>query len=145
MLSAALCHTAPIDNLMEQTMTFTPENAVIWTEIRVSNLEKATAFYAEVLQNQMKITTDMGPQPMAVFSYHPEQGVSGNLIEGTPAARGSGPIIHLTIPDTLDQARARVIAAGGTADSPDIEIPPGAYFYATDPDGNTFGLFQPKG
>lgn len=145
MLSAALCHTASIDNLMEQTMTFTPQNAVIWAEIPVSNLEKATAFYAEVLQNQMEITTDMGPQPMAVFTYQSGQGVSGHLVAGTPAAPGTGPIVHLAIPDTLADARARVINAGGTADSPDIEIPPGSYFYATDPDGNTFGLFQPKG
>lgn len=125
-------------------MTFTPQNAVVWTEIRVSNLAKATAFYAEVLQNQMKITTDMGPQPMAVFTYAGDPGISGHLIEGTPAQAGTGSVIHLHVPDTLDATRARLIAAGGTVQSPDIEIPPGSYFYASDPDGNTIGLFQYK-
>ncbi|MGH1356959.1 MAG: VOC family protein [Thalassovita sp.] len=125
-------------------MTFTPQNAVIWTEIRVTDLEKATAFYAEVLQNDMIITSDMGPEPMAVFSYAGDPSVSGHLIQGTPAPAGAGNIVHLAIPDTLGATRARVTAAGGTVQSPDIEIPPGTYFYATDPDGNTIGLFKFK-
>ncbi|MDF1802338.1 VOC family protein [Thalassovita sp.] len=125
-------------------MTFTPPNAVVWTEIRVSNLEKAAAFYADVLQSDIAITTEMGPQPMAVFGYQGDPGISGHLIEGTPAASGTGNIVHLAIPDTLAETRARLTAAGGTILSPDIDIPPGAYFYAEDPDGNTIGLFQYK-
>ncbi|MBA83611.1 MAG: glyoxalase [Rhodobacteraceae bacterium] len=129
---------------METTMTFAPTNAVVWTEIRVRDLHKATAFYAQLLQNEMTITTDMGPQPMAVFSYAGDPGISGHLIEGTPAPAGTGNIVHLHVPDTLEATRARLIAAGGTVQSPDIEIPPGSYFYAADPDGNTIGLFQYK-
>jgi len=125
-------------------MTFIPTHAVVWTEIRVTDLEKAAAFYAEVLQNEMTITTEMGPQPMAVFSYKGDPGISGHLIEGTPAAPGTGTIIHLNVPDTLAATRDRLIAAGGTVTSPDIDIPPGSYFYATDPDGNTIGLFKYK-
>jgi predicted enzyme related to lactoylglutathione lyase len=34
--------------------------------------------------------------------------------------------------------------AGGTAISPDIEIPPGKFFYAKDLDGNSIGLFEMK-
>lgn len=122
-------------------MTFSPTNAVVWAEIRVTNLERAAAFYAEVLQNDMTITTEMGPEPMAVFSYKGDPGISGHLIQGTP---GAGTVIHLAVPDTLQATRARLTDAGGTAVSPDIEIPPGAYFYATDPDGNTIGLFKYK-
>jgi predicted enzyme related to lactoylglutathione lyase len=125
-------------------MTFTPKDAVVWSEIRVSNLEKATAFYAEVLQNGMQITTDMGPEPMAVFGYAGDPGVAGHLVQGTPAAAGTGNVIHFLVPDTLAATRARLTAAGGTVQSPDIEIPTGAYFYATDPDGNTIGLFAFK-
>lgn len=141
MLSVGVCHTTPINKLMEIKMTFTPTSAVVWAEIPVSDLEKATAFYAEVLQNDMTITTEMGPEPMAVFSYKGDPGISGHLIKGTP---GKGTVIHLAVPDTLEAARARLTAAGGNAVSPDIEIPPGAYFYATDPDGNTIGLFKYK-
>ena len=36
----------------------------------------------------------------------------------------------------------RVKQAGGTVVSPIIQIPPGRFFYATDPDGNSIGLFE---
>ena len=39
-------------------------------------------------------------------------------------------------------ALARVAEAGGTVISPAIEIPAGRFFYATDPDGNSIGLFE---
>jgi hypothetical protein len=84
-----------------------------------------------------------------VLSDHPgrgtgtadaSRGVSGHLYPGTPSE--NGPTIHLVVPDTLEAARSRLTAAGGTAISPDIEIPAGRFFYARDPDGNSIGLFQ---
>jgi predicted enzyme related to lactoylglutathione lyase len=48
------------------------------------------------------------------------------------------------VPDTLDAARKRLVAAGGTALSPDIAIPAGKFFYAKDLDGNSIGLFEMK-
>lgn len=144
MLSAALCHTLPIDNLMELPMT-TPHNAVVWTEIRVTDLHKAMAFYNAVLDTQLILNTDMGPAPVAVFPYATGEGTSGQLTEGTPAAPGTGNIVHLSVTGPLSAARDRLIAAGGQAHSPDIEIPGGFFFYASDPDGNSIGLFQAKG
>jgi hypothetical protein len=35
----------------------------------------------------------------------------------------------------------RVKASGGEVLSPTIDIPAGSFFYATDPDGNSIGLF----
>lgn len=117
------------------------ETPVVWTEIRVSNLESATEFYGAVLRNGMKITQDMGPQPMAVFPGA-QGAVAGHLVKGTPATNGAGPLIHFSVPDSLDAARARVKNAGGTAEDTTHAIPAGAFFYATDPDGNAFGLFE---
>ena len=80
---------------------------------------------------------------MVVFpTADASQGVSGHLYPGTPSE--NGPTIHLVVPDTLDEARARVIDAGGTALSPDIDIPFGKFFYAKDLDGNSIGLFEMK-
>ncbi|SEP98024.1 hypothetical protein SAMN04488092_103179 [Thalassovita taeanensis] len=126
-------------------MTFAPKDPVVWTEIRMSDLVKATAFYGTVLQNGMRITTDMGPTPMAVFPAAEQSGVAGNLVEGTHAAPGTGNIIHLAIPDTLAEVRKRVIAAGSTASDDDMTIPSGTFFYASDPDGKTTGFYRPKG
>lgn len=117
------------------------DTPIVWTEIRVGNLESATAFYGAVLQNGMAITTEMGPQPMAVFAG-PKGAMAGHLVQGKPASDGSGPLIHFNVHDSLDAARARVKSAGGSAEDFNIDIPDGAFFYATDPDGNAFGLFK---
>jgi hypothetical protein len=63
---------------------------------------------------------------------------------GTPSE--NGPTIHLVVPDTLDAARARLTGRrhGWCRLSPDIEIPPGKFFYAKDLDGNSIGLFEMK-
>lgn len=55
---------------------------------------------------------------------------------------GRGPTVHLTVPDTLEAAVARVEPAGGKVLSPAIPIPVGRFVYITDPDGNSVGLFQ---
>lgn len=38
--------------------------------------------------------------------------------------------------------KKRVTDAGGKVVSDTIDIPPGQFFYATDPDGNSLGFFK---
>jgi predicted enzyme related to lactoylglutathione lyase len=71
-------------------------------------------------------------------------GVSGHLYPGTPATSGAGPTVHLIVPDRLEDACDRLTGAGGEVIGPVIEMPWGRFVYATDPDGNSIGLFQPK-
>lgn len=123
-------------------MSYTPEHFACWFEIPVTDLEAARAFYAEVFQMELTVEED-GPNPIVVFPVKdPAEGVSGHLYPGTPSE--NGPTVHLMVPDNLKAARERLEKAGGTAVSPDIEIPPGVFFYAKDPDGNSIGLFQPR-
>ena len=69
----------------------------------------------------------------------------GHLYPGKTAIHpGTGPTIHLNVPDTLEAAAARVIEAGGAIVSDAIAIPPGRFQYVTDPDGNSIGLFEPR-
>ncbi|MEM7642858.1 MAG: VOC family protein [Pseudomonadota bacterium] len=120
-------------------MSFTPENPVIWTEIPVADLPKAIRFYEAVFQWTTTMHED-GPNPFAMF---PDKGVSGHLYPGKPAKDG-GPTVHLQVPDTVEAASDRVRAAGGTVlPIPPITIPAGRFVYATDPDGNSIGLFEP--
>ncbi len=121
-------------------MSDTPRNLVCWTEIPVSDLDAARAFYAHVLKVELKIT-DGGPNPIVDLPTGPTgTGVSGHLYPGKPS--GDGPTIHFVAPDSLDAVRARVVSGGGTVVSPDITIPPGTFFYAQDPDGNSIGFFN---
>ena len=61
-----------------------------------------------------------------------------------PAAPGTGPTLHLAVPDTLEATAARCEQAGGTVKSDAITIPPGRFIYVEDPDGNSLGLFEFK-
>ncbi len=121
-------------------MTYSPKHAVAWTEIPVSDLKKAVAFYNDVFDYGLKID-DSGPNPLAMLNG---AGVSGHFYPGKPAGDGSGPTIHLNVPGRLEDTTARWKKAGGTVLTDPIEIPPGRFAYALDPDGNSIGLFEAK-
>ena len=123
-------------------MSYAPTHFACWFEIPVTDLEASRKFYAEVFGMDLSIDTS-GPNPMVVFpTADAGQGVSGHLYPGTPSEHG--PTIHLVVPDTLDASRARVAAAGGRTEGPDIDIPFGTFCYARDLDGNSIGLFEMK-
>ncbi len=114
---------------------------VVWTEIPVTDLDRAIAFYQAVFGLQV-LRDDTGPNPVANFS-DARNIVSGHLYPGKPASEGQGPTIHLVLSDKLEDGIARCTAQGGTVISPAITIPPGRFAYAIDPDGNSIGLFEP--
>ena len=125
-------------------MPFQPQNAAVWFEIPVSDLDAAIAFYSTVCATTLD-KQQMGPNMTAVFAYAGGAGVSGHLYPGKPAGDGSGPTVHLIVPDTVEAACERCKDAGGQVVSPAIDSPPGRFAYVTDPDGNSIGLFQPAG
>lgn len=116
-------------------------NTCVWFEIPVGDLERARLFYGAVLKRELAVA-EGGPNPLVALTDMDDAGVSGHLYPGT-AAPGSGPTIHLAAPDGLDAAAERVRRNGGSVVSGPIEIPPGRFVYATDPDGNSIGLFEP--
>ena len=113
----------------------------VWFEIPVTDLDRARAFYGAVLQHELT-REDGGPNPMVAFSSMADPGVSGHLYPGRPAPAGTGPTIHLAAPDGLEATASRVREAGGMVLSEPNSIPSGAFFYATDPDGNSIALFE---
>ena len=123
-------------------MSFTPANSVVWTEIPVRDLDQGMAFYSKVFGYEMK-RDETGPNPIAFIpTENFENGISGHLYPGEPAPNGTGPTIHLAVPDTLEDTASRFEAAGGKVTSDPIAIPPGRFQYTTDPDGNSIGLFE---
>jgi len=117
------------------------QHAVVWAEIPVSDMGKARTFYEDVLQCKMHLE-ESGPNPILMFPTNDEiNGVAGHLYPGKPSP-GAGSTVHLAVPDTVEDAAARVTAAGGKSLPGIVEIPAGRFGYATDPDGNSIGLFQ---
>lgn len=125
-------------------MAHTPQHFAVWTEIPVTDMDKAIAFYEQVFETKLE-KQDAGPNPVANFPTADGMGVAGHLYPGTPASKGNGPTIHLAVPGKLEDAIARTKKAGGTVVTDAIEIPPGRFAYAVDLDGNSIGLFEPKG
>ena len=119
------------------------EAIVVWAEIPVTDMEAAKAFYTEVFGFQVTMD-DSGPNPQAILGGGPD--VAGaHLYPGKPAGNGTGPTVHLAVPDKLEASMARCGKAGGTVLSDAIQIPPGRFAYALDLDGNSIGLFEPAG
>jgi len=129
-------------------LTFSPANAVLWAEIPVRDIERSIAFYNEVFGFGLT-RQEGGRNPISFIQTSPQEGVSAHFYPGTPARDGSGPTVHLAVPDALEKASARFEAAGGTLKSPIIDIPAGRtqlpngrFCYAIDPDGNSIALFE---
>jgi uncharacterized protein len=121
-----------------------PHSAVVWAEIPVRDLPRAMTFYASLLGHPLNLD-ETGPNPLAMFAYDDAAGgTGGHIYPGKPATDGNGPTVHLGLPGTVEEAMARCTKGGGTVISPIITIPPGRFAYATDPDGNSIGLFEAK-
>lgn len=116
-------------------------NMAVWFEIPVSDLDAARRFYEESLAIAMN-RVDEGPNPIVIFPGGDGSGVSGHLYEGKPAEKGSGNTIHLRTDDELEEVMKRIKVSGGEVVSPTVTIPAGTFFYALDPDGNSFGVFK---
>lgn len=119
----------------------TTQETAVWTEIPVSDLTAAMAFYRNVFQWSLSMD-ETGPMPMANFASD-MQGCHGHLYPGAPAQNGSGPTIHLAVPDNLEAATERLEKAGGKVVMGPIPIPVGRFTKCTDLDGNSIGLFEP--
>ena len=110
---------------------------VAWVEFPVRDFDVSIPFYKTVCGFDIEIM-DMSYTKSAIFMA-PKGVVSADLTIGTPAPKGTGPIIHLGVGGALEDAAKRCAAAVGDI----VTIPPGRFQIAYDPDGNTVGLFEP--
>src|SRR6266705_320257 len=66
------------------------KNAVVWSEIAVSDLKRATAFYEKMLDGKLKAES-FGPYEIALFP-HAADGIGGCLMKGEgyePSGKGT--------------------------------------------------------
>lgn len=120
-------------------MTFTPENAIVWFELPVSDLEGAAGFYEAVLQTKL-IDENMGNGPVKIFPTNGGAGAAGNLFQADGSS-ASNTVVHLASPGKLEDTLARVKSSGGDVASDIVELPAGRFAYCLDPDGNRVGFY----
>ena len=116
--------------------------------LKVSDLDRAIAFYRDVLG--FDLTQRYGAQAafLSAGGYHHHIGLNTWESEGAPPAPAGHPgLYHVAIlyPDrrSLGQALARVVAAGVTLQgAADHGVSEAIYF--TDPDGNGIELYRDR-
>src|SRR5258705_2688144 len=87
------------------------KNAVVWSEIAVADLKRATAFYEKLLDGKLKSET-FGPYEIALFP-HAADGIGGCLMKGEgyePSGQGTG--TYLAAQPGIAAALKRATAAG---------------------------------
>src|SRR5258707_10477418 len=117
------------------------KNAVVWSEIAVSDLKRATAFYEKLLDGKLKAES-FGPYELALFP-HASDGIGGCLMKGEgyePSGKGTG--TYLAAEPGIDAALKRATAAGGEGVRPKKALPrnPGVLAPVLDRGSNPPGL-----
>ncbi|MGO4213255.1 VOC family protein [Terriglobus sp. 2YAB30_2] len=121
-------------------MSERPQSAATWFEIPTLSIERAQAFYEQVLEMNMQSFPD--ENPMVVFPKDPA-GTGGALVQREfQKPCDSGTVVYLSCKGDLAPVLERVKAKGGSILIPKTEITGGFGFFACirDTEGNTVGL-----
>ncbi|HEX4321334.1 MAG TPA: VOC family protein [Acidobacteriaceae bacterium] len=120
-------------------------NNVVWFELPVTNLDRATSFYESVFGTKLAI--DARFPELAIFPRRHEQASTGALAvthypqhEGRPSTDGA--VIYLNCDGDMDGVLKRAKAAGGELLQEVAQLPGGMGWIAQfrDLDGNRVGL-----
>ena len=120
-------------------------NNVVWFELPVTNLDRATSFYESVFGT--KLATDARFPELAIFPRRHEQASTGALAvthdpkhDGRPSTDGA--VIYLNCDGDMDGVLKRAKAAGGELLQEVAQLPGGMGWIAQfrDLDGNRVGL-----
>ncbi len=117
------------------------KNAVVWSEIAVSDLKRATVFYEKLLDGELK-REKFGPFEIALLP-HAADGIGGCLMKGEGyEPSGKGTVTYLAAVPGIDAALERAWSAGAKVLMPKTELPGKQGFIAhiQDCEGNRIGL-----
>lgn len=113
---------------------------VVHFEITADDPERAAAFYRSAFG--WNINTWGGPEEYWLCDTGQGDGINGAIMG---RAHGQAVINTVQVEGRLEDALAQVVAAGG-AQVGDINPIPGVgrFTYATDTEGNVFGIMEPE-
>ncbi|MEO7067927.1 MAG: VOC family protein [Rhodanobacter sp.] len=123
-------------------------NPVVWFEIYVQDIARATKFYESVLDTKLDKLgdpTDSNVQMMAFPMGMDHPGAAGTLVQMDGfTSGGSGTLVYFGCDDCAVEA-ARVASSGGHVEREKTSL--GEYGFialAADTEGNMFGLHSTK-
>ena len=120
-------------------------NNMVWFELPVSDLPRATQFYESVFST--KLATDQRFPGIAMFPKSEESALTGALaaihdpaVEGSPSTDGA--VVYLNCDGQMDAVLNRAQAAGGKVLQEVAQLPGNMGWIAQfrDLDGNRIGL-----
>lgn len=113
-------------------------NRVVWFDIPVADLDRATAFYSAVLA--VDITKDFnGKFTYGVIAH--QEGNGGCLVEDEAEIAAGGVLIYLNVDGRIHDAVSKVVPYGGTITKPVHSIGPhGFRAVILDSEGNRVAL-----
>ena len=114
-------------------------DCIVWVDIPVADLERASAFYAKVLDIEVK--REFPDMPIGVFA-HEKGDVAGCIYQSEEDKPSDcGPLLYLNASGRLDEAVAAVEPAGGKVLKPKHAIGPfGSRAIVLDSEGNRIAL-----
>ncbi|MBV8115535.1 MAG: VOC family protein [Silvibacterium sp.] len=114
-------------------------NPIVHFEIPANDVQRAIKFYEQALG--WKITDPWGANYWLIETKDGDTGINGGLM---PRKDPGQPFMNYMEVDSIDDALAKVVAAGGTVALPKTEIPPGVGWIAAfkDTEGNILGFHQ---
>ena len=122
-------------------------NPVVWFEIYVADLERATRFYETVLGTKLEtLPSPMENLEMKAFPMSMDgAGAAGALVRMDGVKCGGGSTIVYFRSEDCGIEAARIEAAGGTVQMPKTSIAQyGFIALGVDTEGNMFGIHSQK-
>ena len=120
-------------------------NTLCWTDIPITNLDRAIKFYSAVLGDEVSKMSEAGPEYGLL--PHEEQNSSGCLCVGSDSAGSknkpsqTGPLIYLSVEGRLNDAVKAARANGGKVLQNKHQIGPhGFRAIVVDSEGNRIAL-----
>ena len=117
------------------------QNTIHWVEIPTENIERAVAFYNQLLSIEMKVMEAMGMKT-AFFPHTSENQSGGCLMQGpiyTPSTQGT--IIYLSTKEDLQSSLNKIEGIGGKVALQKTALGPNGFMaHIIDTEGNKIGL-----
>lgn len=120
------------------------KHIICWTDIPVSDLDRATKFYREVLKEDIQKISEGGMEMSMVYNEECHSNFCLSVMEERKPG-SSGPLIYLSVEGRLDEAVSLVEPNGGKVLEAKHQIGPyGWRALIEDPEGNGIALHSMK-